>query len=378
MTDQQKKKKKIKFPWGIIIWFLCCMVVGVVLGILMAENDVKFDAKPLDILFILLAFVAAFYLHVIFHEGGHWLAGRMTGYTFVSYRIGSFMWEKQKDNKIRFCRFSLAGTGGQCLMAPPEYNEGNYPYLLYNLGGGLMNFVLAGIAGLMLMLPLSRYMNMFLWVVIFVGVLTGFINLIPLKKLNNDGSNIIEISKSPAARKAFWLQMRINQEIAKGVRPKDMPDEWFERQTENRKNVMVTAIDVMAASRLMDDMQLDAAEKAMQELMEESCLATVYKGLLTFELSSLEMLKGEEGPYTEKTEEKTQQQFLKTMKTFPSILRWQYIKAKLRDRDEQAAQKAKAAFEKMEKHYPHPCELISEKQMMQLADEKANLIPLDA
>ncbi len=376
MADKQKQKKK--FPWGVIIWFLSCMVVGAVLGVILAENDVDMNADPFLILFIMIAFIGAIYIHVIFHEGGHLLAGLMTGYRFVSYRIGSFMWEKKKNGKIRFCRFSLAGTGGQCLMAPPEYNEGNFPYLLYNLGGGLMNLLLAGISGLLLMLPVSDYMRIFLWAMIFVGVFTCVTNLIPLKKLNNDGSNIVEIGKSPAARKAFWLQMRVNEETANGVRMKDMPEEWFERQDENRKNVMVTSVDVMASSRLMDKMELEAAEEKMKALMEEKCLATVYKGLLTFELSSLEMLKGETGPYTEKTQEATQQQFLKNMKNFPSILRWQYFKAKLVDKDEQAAEKVKTAFEKMEKSYPHPCELISEKQMMQLADEKAKSIPLDA
>ncbi len=374
MADKQKKK----FPWGVIIWFLCCLVIGALLGIALAESNVEMDADPLVIPFIMVAFIGAIYIHVIFHEGGHLLAGLMTGYRFVSYRIGSFMWEKQKDGSIRLCRFSLAGTGGQCLMAPPEYNEGKFPYLLYNLGGGLMNILLAVIAGLLLLLPVGQYMTIFLWSMIFVGVVTGLTNLIPLKKLNNDGSNIVEIGKSPAARKAFWLQMRVNEETAKGVRMKDMPEEWFERQEENRKNVMVTSVDVMASSRLMDKMELEAAEEKMKDLLKENCLATVYKGILTFELSSMEMLKGEPGLYTEKTEEQAQKQFMKAMKNFPSILRWQYIKAKLLDKDEQAAQKAREAFEKIEKHYPHPCELVSEKQLMQLADEKANSIPLDA
>lgn len=38
---------------------------------------------------------------------------------------------------------TLAGTGGQCLMSPPEYNGGSYPYVWYNLGGVLVNFLLA-------------------------------------------------------------------------------------------------------------------------------------------------------------------------------------------------------------------------------------------
>ena len=371
MTEEQealakREKKKFKIPWGLVAFYGVCLLLGVLLGKMLDEKE--FEDFFRNILPAVLFLVISMYLHFIIHEAGHMVLGWMTGYRFVSFRVGSFMWEKQKDGKIRFSRFSLAGTGGQCLMAPPDYNNGKFPYRLYNLGGGLANFILSGCCVLLMLLPVAEPVALFLNVSAFCGIGLGAVNLIPLKKFNNDGSNLVEIGKSPAAKRAFWLQMRINQETANGVRLKDMPAEWFESQTENRRNVMVTSIDVLAASRLMDGLQLNEAEKLMRSLMKEDCLAGVYKNLLVFELSFLEILKGEAGFYTEKTEDKQVAAFAKAMKNFPSILRWQYAKMKLLQKNETEAEKIKAAFEKMANTYPHPCEIEGEKEMMRLVD----------
>lgn len=373
MKNQSKQsaesKKKKRIPWGIIIFYGICLLIGVLLGTVL-EKEV-FEEFGRAFLPAMLFFIIGYLLHIIVHEAGHMVCGLATGYRFVSFRVASLMWEKQKNGKIRFSRFSLAGTGGQCLMAPPAYNEGQYPYRLYNLGGGLANFILSGICGLLLFLNLGDMAKLFLTMMMVSGIVLGAMNLIPIKKVNNDGSNIVEISKSEAARKAFWLQMRVNEEIANGIRMKDMPDEWFQRQEENRKNVMVTSIDVLAANRLMDAQRLDEAEKLMLDLMQEDCMASVYKSLLIFELSFLEMIKGVPGFYTEKTKDAQVAAFAKAMKNFPSVLRWQYAKAKRILKDEAEAERIKAAFDKMAATYPHPCEIEGERELMKLADEDA-------
>lgn len=366
------REKKFKIPWGSILWFLSCMVIGGLIGILMAEN--KMDYSLVEVAVLTVSFVMSVLLHVLIHEAGHMVCGFMTGYRFVSYRIGSLMWEKQADGHIRLSRFSLAGTGGQCLMAPPDYDDGKFPYVLYNLGGGLANFVTAAVCGLLLLLPAPDYVFIFLWMMILVAVLLGGINLIPIRKLNNDGSNIVQIGKSPAARRAFWLQMRVNEETSKGVRLKDMPDAWFAPQVENRRNIMVTSIDVLAANRWMDCMQMDAAEEKMKMLMHENYLAAIYRNLLTFELSFIEMMKGEPGRYTEKTRDAQLQQFAKAMRKFPNILRWEYAKAKLMDQNDEKADKIRLEFEKMAVNYPHPCELVSEREWMDRADKRADTL----
>ncbi len=366
LADNKKKKS---FPWGIIIFYVACLLIGVLLGSVLEKE--AFEEFGRIFLPAILFFIISYFLHIIVHEGGHMVFGLATGYRFVSFRVGSLMWEKKKDGQIRFSRFSLAGTGGQCLMAPPAYNDGHYPYRLYNLGGGLANFILSGICGLLLLLNLGEMTELYLAMMMVSGIVLGAMNLIPVKKVNNDGSNLVEIGKSEAARKAFWLQMRVNEEIARGVRMKDMPEEWFARLEENRKNIMVTSVDVLCCNRLMDQMALDEAKEKMLALLHENYLAGVYKNLLIFELSFLELLEGKAAEYTEETNQRQIAAFAKAMKNFPSILRWQYAKALLFDKNRDEAEKIKAAFDKMSKSYPHPCEIEGEKELMQLVDHKA-------
>ena len=52
------------------------------------------------------------------------------------------MWLKE-NGKIKFKKFSLAGTGGQCLMVPPEIVDGKIPVFLYNMGGAFMNIIIS-------------------------------------------------------------------------------------------------------------------------------------------------------------------------------------------------------------------------------------------
>ena len=87
---------------------------------------------------LLLSVYAALLLQIVIHEAGHLVFGLVTGYQFVSFRIWNMMWLK-KDGKIQFKRMSLAGTGGQCLMSPPDLADGKMPVLLYNFGGAIMN-----------------------------------------------------------------------------------------------------------------------------------------------------------------------------------------------------------------------------------------------
>ena len=79
--------------------------------------------------FMLLLAVAAMF-HIVIHEAGHLLFGLMSGYRFVSFRIGSFVLVRD-DEGFRLGRFSIAGTGGQCLLDPPAMTDGRFPYKLY-------------------------------------------------------------------------------------------------------------------------------------------------------------------------------------------------------------------------------------------------------
>lgn len=367
-----EQKKQRKLPWGAVIYILCCMLIGVVIGIVLGESGVEIDVDFGTFVGIVVLFVAALYLHIILHEAGHMLFGMLTGYKFLSYRVGSVMWEKGADGKIRRSKFTLAGTGGQCLMSPPEYNGGQYPYVWYNLGGGLVNILLSALAGVALLFPLGQWMGAALWMLLLTGVFLGGTNLLPLKKINNDGSNIVAIGRSPEARRAFWYQMKMNEQIAWGKRLRDLPDEYFAPAPEHaRSNAMVASMDALAASRQMDAMNFDQAESMMLRLVDDAHVPAIYRQLMVFDLAWIELTQNRPGQWAEKLSSKESQQIAKAMKTYPTILRTQYAAALLKDKDEKKAAAIAAQFDKMAASYPHESEIIGERELMAFTADNA-------
>ena len=101
-------------------------------------------------LLAILILLFSIFLQVLLHEGGHLVCGLATGYRFVSFRIFNLTFIR-KDGKLCIKRFSLAGTGGQCLLTPPERPLEDIPTTLYNLGGVLANLLTAILAFLPLL-----------------------------------------------------------------------------------------------------------------------------------------------------------------------------------------------------------------------------------
>ena len=92
------------------------------------------------IIWMLIAVVIAFFLNIVIHEGGHLVAGLMTGYRFVSFRFLNWTLIRQ-GGRLHWRNFELAGTGGQCLMAPPDKPLEQIDTRWYNAGGVLANII---------------------------------------------------------------------------------------------------------------------------------------------------------------------------------------------------------------------------------------------
>lgn len=150
LKRMNKKTKKKKIMWQQYIAVIFFMLIGAGCGILMVEylDPLLLSDKPLWQKFLSVAVMVAglylaIFLQTIIHEAGHLVFGRLTGYKFSSFRIMNFVWIKENE-KIKSKRLTVAGTGGQCLMVPPEMKDGKIPVALYNLGGSLMN-IFAGL-----------------------------------------------------------------------------------------------------------------------------------------------------------------------------------------------------------------------------------------
>lgn len=180
-------------------------------------------------LWALLIFFASFFVQIIIHEAGHLVFGAISGYRFVSFRILRVMLIRE-SGKLKVRRYHIPGTGGQALMMPPE-GVRPVPYVLYNLGGVLMNFVISVIC--LLLLFVYGFTSFFPVIILATlaasGILIAITNGIPMEisGVPNDGKNILTLKKDEYSRHVFWLMLQVNGLQSSGTQLRDMPEEWF-------------------------------------------------------------------------------------------------------------------------------------------------------
>lgn len=376
------KNKKKRIPWQTALVFLVFVALGGFCGVMIARHmdtistpDQTMGESLVLFAGMILVLYALLFLQIVVHEGGHLIFGLLSGYRFLSFRVGSFMWIKL-EGKLRFKRLSLAGTGGQCLMDPPDMVDGKLPVVLYNLGGSILNLISALLcAGLFVLTQDLAFWPIVFLMAALIGVIYALINGIPLRMgaVDNDGHNALALGKDPAALRSFWIQMKMAALQAQGVRLKDMPEEWFELpEEEGMKNSLVAVLAVFRCNRLMEDHKFQAAREEMTKLVSgENALMGIYQNLLTCDLIYCECLFENRPDRLERMLTKGQKKFMKNMKKFPSVLRTQYAYALLGEGDRAKAEKIRKEFEKVGKSYPYPIEWEGERELMDLAAARA-------
>ena len=377
---KKKQKKKVQWQQWIVMGFF--MLIGAVCGVLMVsfveqrgtENgSVLEDLIPLGVLFV--GMYVGIFLQLIIHEAGHLVFGLKSRYQFSSFRIGSFMWLKE-NNKIVCRRLSLAGTGGQCLMVPPQMQDGKIPVIMYNLGGCIMHLVASAVFLIIyFLIPKGTVISLFCLMMVLIGVVIALMNGIPLRlgTVDNDGYNALSLGKNPDAMQAFWLQLKVNEQIAKGIRLKDMPDEWFVvPDDEAMQNSMVATQGVFATNRLMDQQRFEDADRLIAHLLEiDSGIIGLHRNLMICDRMYCELIHDNRKEILEEMLTREQIKFMKAMKKFPSVVRTEYAYALLALKDTAKVNAARELFEKVAKTYPYPSDVQSERELIGIADNIA-------
>lgn len=375
---KEKKKSRLGSHLISISFFT---IIGVILGFAMIAflewqlpENLPSSVKAVRTCIMLVLLYLSWFLHIVIHEAGHLICGLLTGYSFSSFRIGSIMLLKE-NGKLVTKRLKIAGTGGQCLMAPPEMVNGTFPVALYNLGGPVFNLVVSlAFVPVLLGSPKGGYLALFSFMMVGVGIVCGISNGIPLrtKSVDNDGYNAISLRKNKDAMRAFWIQMKVNEQLRYGVRTKDMPDEWFQVPSdEAMKNSMVATIGVYAASRLIDQHRFNEAEALIVHILEiQTGIVAIHRNLLLCDLIYLELIGQNRSDRIDELYNKDLQKFIKSMKGFPSIIRMKYAYYLLAADDPDMAARLKSSFEKVAATYPYPNDINTERELIEIADDK--------
>lgn len=328
----------------------------------------------IEINFWLIPLLIASLLEIVIHETGHMIFGLLTGYKFVSFRLGNIVLLK-KDQKFLIKKYKLAGTGGQCLMAPPEPKDGHMPFQLYNMGGVIADsfvFVIYTLAFIIAwQTPTLRNIYIAGAIVALISALT---NGIPMKinGLGNDGYNVKMLKKSPEALKAFWLELKVHKEKIDGKILPEMPAEWFEVPTdEAMKNAMIAMIGAMAYSRLVDEEKYSEAKALLNRLLNpEINLDEINRNLLRCDYIFWELIGENREMELNKYFTEKFKKFTYAMKSYPTVLRMEYAMAIFRDRNLQKAKRLEEEFQKLKQSYPYPRELEAEEKLMKLCSDR--------
>lgn len=367
----------MKKRWKKILFLTVIFIVGILLGVGMAalEKHMGHELRGRELLAVFVFFMAGMWLSVVLHEGGHMICGLLSGYRFVSFRIGNVMLLRD-ESRFHLKQFSLAGTGGQCLLDPPDFQEGNFPYILYNLGGFLANLLAAAVCAIIcLAAEPGEYGMLFCIVFGAVNLYLGLVNGIPLRVggIDNDGKNMVSMGKSGAARRNLWLQLRVNGELVRGKRLRDMPKEWFELpKVQELTDGLSAAMGSVAVSRLLDEQRFSEAAVLGEEVLEKaSGLLDIQKKMLKGELLFMEIIGAQSADKLEEYNTKEFQKFLAVTRKYPSTVRLKYAYALLWEKDQVKAEKEKAYFENCIRVYPNKGEILGEKELMTAVQTRA-------
>lgn len=373
------KKSKKNTSWGSLLWMCLLFAIGALCGFFAIQwVDLSFltSLSPrmqfLGFVFLFALIYLAYLLQVILHETGHLLVGLACGYRFSSFRIGKLMLLR-RNGRMQWARFSLAGTGGQCLLIPPKPKDGRIPMVGFLLGGSALN-LLAGGAALTLAYLLREYAFAMIFFGAFglIGIFSALLNGIPLrtKMIANDGANALEMKRDARAALEFARHLEINAQSVEGVRLREMPEGWFEMPSvaELRSNAYAERA-VFRCNRLMDEGRFEAAEEAIRHLSDaESAMAGVHRKLLICDQIFCELVGECRTEVLGELYTREQYSFMRSMKDYPSVIRTEYAYALLYQHDGSKARMLRDAFEKCAKSYPNVGEICTERELLACAD----------
>ena len=372
----KKCGKWIKRNFGQMVMGASYALMGLGCGIVTAQAMDAAGGGMIQMLLVMLAGVyGSMMIHIVLHEAGHMLFGLMTGYRFASFRIGSFVWQRTEEGKVKFGHSPLPGAAGQCLMSPPELVNGTMPFVLYNLGGVLMNLIIAAVSLAAWALAENPAADALLMMCALVGIVTAITNGVPLRMgaVDNDGYNILSMKRSDEAVRGLWVQLKIAGASAQDVRLKDMPAEWFYLPSRTAmKNSLCASVGVFYCGRFMDEMKFEEAKRAMQGLLRQnSGMVGLHRASMKMDLACCELLTGVGKEKAEGVLDKQTQKLMKAMKTHLSAIRTEYILALLGEKDEKKAAEILQRFEKTAQRWPSRADVESERELIACAQKKA-------
>ena len=372
-----------------IICYLITVAPYIILGGYVASSADKLiadDNTGLELMlmggFILLG-VLFLFLHIIIHEGGHLVMGLATGWKYLSFRIGSIALVT-RDGKFQWKKTTVMGTGGQCLMIPPECEPTECPFFLYLLGGGLFNIVAGGIAfgiGLLTGDVAQVILNIFA----IIGIGTGLANIFPAKEggTMNDGYQIlIEFPHNKDSKKYNYLLLSANAILTEADSTKDMPEKIrnaiLNADYSNLSDTGCTNLYCYKAAILQDEGRYDEVREIYQRIADSPDVLQIFKNEAKCELIYYEIMGECNAEKIDALYDKKQAEYIKATSLYPSRRRLMYAYHLIYKKDKVKAENEYQALLKAAATHPSKAEgaieLKEAERVKAAAEQKEEII----
>lgn len=329
-------------------------------------------AEKFPFMIVVIAIMAMYLnllVHIILHEAGHLVAGLLTGYRFVSFRIGSIVFIKNKDKGLSCKKMKIQGTAGQCLLCPPDVPVEECPYKLYHAMGGLVNIV-TGLIGILLALILPHNLLVFCLCEEFglIGLALGITNLMPCKSggIQNDGYNLIDLSKDMVAKKCMNLVLTTNALLTIADSYDDLP----KTIVDEIMDIDFTKLDLSNSSIANAFMvqeglyyvqgNYEKAYELCQYIEQQKDILPIFKNEAKCERMFFELIGDATAEEIEKRYDKKLQQYIKATSIYPSRQRLLYAYYKLCKKDDKKATECMQKLEKMVDTYMIKADAVHE------------------
>lgn len=368
-------KTAVKMVIGLLVGIcagllLAGLIVTLAKDMTWAEYFAKFDASVIPLfLHLFLAMVLAVIVQIAVHEAGHLVGGLMSGYRFVSYRVGSLALIR-RDGKFMFKRFSIAGTGGQCLMLPPDRPIEQIRTMPYDLGGVVANLLLSVLCVIVLLcVDLDFSYAVYPVMMAIVGFGLAALNGIPINinGMPNDGMQAVMLRKDMMTKRVLFTLLKAYALVQNGIRPRDLPADWFDYELDKGNiNPLVVNMLAMKVGVLLDRMEWEEARELCAALLEkENHIPVIFLYEFRCEYVFTLLVTGEKAKAAEIYADKTLQAYIRqTQEIMPSRQRLLCAVSLLLDNDRAKAEEIAAKVERNREQYISLGEAISELEIM--------------
>lgn len=341
---------------------ICCILFAMLVALLTPPfvwMQVSNTLNASSILLYITTIPLAFALSIVVHELGHLLGGYMSGYHFVSFRLGPLLLTRTEE-KFGIYYYPMPANLGECWMAPNKGQIHNITVLFYVLGGCFANFIATTLS----IIPYATLQPGSLKTCVFIFMLISYFSVlyhaIPRKHHHkmNDGMRMYYLSIDRQSKLIFAKQLLIMEKYTQAYGFHQMPEEWFDLAEDyDDHNPFLSYQKFLQIQRLIFQRKSIKAEEAIEALlMSDKQMADNQRAILIMDLATIRMMYFGDNACIDILSQRIVQDIFKSMSHTLIVLRVHHLRALAYDKDQALSD----AYLQQFKETVHRCPYLSE------------------